>query len=157
MKTTMKKMAVLAILAAVAALGSPGQQDVAYAQVLCTGHARQFGLGVVGTLGPDLIDCSASTVGVTIVGLAGDDFLNGRSGNDTLLGGSQNDTLLGGSGHDVLLGGLHRDKVKGQGGNDTLAGGGNGIADDETDPVDGGLGNNKIDDNFIFDPPWADV
>ena len=80
MMTTMKKIVFVAILAAVMAVGSPGETDVAHAQVLCTGHARQVGRGVVGTLGPDLIDCSASTVGVTIIGLAGDDFLIGHPG-----------------------------------------------------------------------------
>ena len=65
----MKKMALVAILAAVTALVSPGEADVAYAQILCTGHARQVGRGVVGTMGPDVIDCSESRVGVTIAGL----------------------------------------------------------------------------------------
>ena len=69
-----EKMVVVAILASSMALGPPGEEDVAFAQVLCTGHARQVGRGVEGTLGPDLIDCSASTVGVAIFGLAGDDF-----------------------------------------------------------------------------------
>mgnify|MGYP001028062091 FL=1 len=90
----MKKMALVAILAAATALVSHGEADVAYAQILCTGHARQVGRGVVGTMGPDVIDCSESRVGVTIVGLAGDDFLIGGHGNDIIMAGEGNDWVF---------------------------------------------------------------
>jgi len=102
----MKKMVVVAILAAFTAVGSPGEEDVAYAQVICTGQASQVGRGVVGTLGPDLIDCSESTAGVTIVGLAGDD--------DTLFGGAGDDLLYGGRGDDPLFGASGNDFCDGQ-------------------------------------------
>ena len=104
-----EKMMLVAILAAITPVGSPGEEDVAYAQVLCTGHARQVGRGVVGTLGPDLIDCSASTVGVTIVGLAGDDFLIGGQGNDIIMAGEGNDWIFSRAGDDILIGNEGKD------------------------------------------------
>ena len=91
----MKRMLVVAILAAVAALASPGQENLAHAAIVCTGHARQFGNGVVGTLGNDLIDCSASTVGLNIIGLDGDDMLFGGKGDDPLFGANGKDLCDG--------------------------------------------------------------
>lgn len=166
MKMPMKKMIVVAILAAVTALGSPGERDVAYAQVICTGHARQFGLGVVGTPGPDLIDCSASTVGVTIMGLGGDDFLVGGRGNDIIMAGDGNDwifsregddILVGGDGKDGLFAGPGNDWLRGGDGNDTLFGGdGNDLlfGGKGDDPLFG-AGGNDLCDGQEGDDDWA--
>ena len=77
----------------------------------------------------------------TLLGGAGDDFLEGDLGNDFLDGEADNDTIFGGSGADILLGGagadfLHgdddeipaeehgADTLEGGSGNDTLFGGG---------------------------------
>jgi len=156
-ETNMKKMALVAILAAVTALVSPGEADVAYAQILCTGHARQVGRGVVGTMGPDVIDCSESRVGVTIVGLAGDDFLIGGHGNDIIMAGEGNDWIFSRAGDDILIGdegkdglfaGPGKDLLRGDDGNDTLFGG---AGDDllyggkGDDPLFGASGNDFCD------------
>ena len=156
-KTIMKKMALVGILAAVTALVSPGEADVAYAQILCTGHARQVGRGVVGTMGPDVIDCSESRVGVTIVGLAGDDFLIGGHGNDIIMAGEGNDWIFSRAGDDILIGdegkdglfaGPGKDLLRGDDGNDTLFGG---AGDDllyggkGDDPLFGASGNDFCD------------
>ncbi len=119
----MKRMLVVAILAAVAALASPGQENLAHAAIVCTGHARQFGNGVVGTLGNDLIDCSASTVGVNIIGLDGDDWIFSRGGDDILIGGDGKDGLFAGPGNDWLRGGDQNDTLFGDNGDDMLFGG----------------------------------
>src|SRR5207302_1136674 len=48
---------------------------------------------------------NAVKVNATILGGAGDDYLQGGSGNDSINGGAGNDTLLGGLGNDTLNGG----------------------------------------------------
>ena len=58
-----------------------------------------------------------------LIGLAGNDTLNGGSGNDTLIGGTGNDTLNGGNGNDILIGGTGNDTLNGGDGHDTLEGG----------------------------------
>ena len=133
-----EKMMLVAILAAITPVGSPGEEDVAYAQVLCTGHARQVGRGVVGTLGPDLIDCSASTVGVTIVGLAGDDFLIGGQGNDIIMAGEGNDWIFSRAGDDILIGDEGKDGLFAGPGKDLLRGG------DDNDTLFGGAGDDLL-------------
>ena len=74
--------------------------------------------GVAGTLtgaasvtvdargGNDLVDASGlTTLGATLIGGAGDDFLTGGAGDDRIYGGAGNDILIGGLGTDLLDGG----------------------------------------------------
>lgn len=58
-----------------------------------------------------------------LYGNAGDDQLAGGSGNDLLDGGAGDDVLCGGLGDDALYGGRGDDVLRGDGGADTLAGG----------------------------------
>jgi Ca2+-binding RTX toxin-like protein len=131
-------MLVVAILAAVAALASPGQENLAHAAIVCTGHARQFGNGVVGTLGNDLIDCSASTVGVNIIGLDGDDFLIGGRGKDYIDAGAGDDWIFSREGDDILIGGDGKDGLFAGPGNDWLRGG------DQNDTLFGDNGDDML-------------
>ena len=55
---------------------------------------------------------------MTLVGLDGNDVLDGDGGDDNLQGGNGNDTLDGGSGADTLDGGAGADRLKGGSGND---------------------------------------
>ncbi len=59
----------------------------------------------------------------TIVGLTGNDALNGGDGNDTLNGGDGNDALAGGNGNDTINGGNGDDISNGQAGADLMSGG----------------------------------
>lgn len=91
------------------------------------------GKGLVGT-GNELANTiTASSDGSTLIGLAGndrlqggfhDDTLRGDEGNDILQGDYGNDTLEGGAGNDKLEGGFGNDKLSGGSGADTLTGGG---------------------------------
>ncbi|MHC4877098.1 MAG: choice-of-anchor I family protein [Planctomycetota bacterium] len=81
--------------------------------------------------GADIIDASASPIGVrvdaggghdTVIGSAFDDRMIGSSGHDSMTGGLGNDVLIGGGGHDVLNGEAGADTVIGNGGRDTLLG-----------------------------------
>jgi Ca2+-binding RTX toxin-like protein len=58
-----------------------------------------------------------------LVGLGGDDYLNGHAFPDMLWGNADNDTLDGDLGPDRLLGGTGADMLIGEGGNDRLWGG----------------------------------
>ena len=58
-----------------------------------------------------------------MLGLGGDDTLDGRGQGDTLYGGAGDDTLYGGDGNDTLIGGAGNDRLEGGRGNDTLIGG----------------------------------
>ena len=49
------------------------------------------------------------SVGVTVLGEAGDDHLMGGDGNDTIDGGFGDDTLTGGTGSDIIEGGFDHD------------------------------------------------
>lgn len=59
----------------------------------------------------------------TLVGDAGDNFLNGNQGNDSLAGLGGADSLNGDIGNDFLLGGSGADVLRGGDGDDTLRGG----------------------------------
>lgn len=48
-------------------------------------------------------------VPIKLLGLAGNDYLQGGTGNDTLEGGAGNDTLIGWSGADMMVGGVGND------------------------------------------------
>lgn len=71
-------------------------------------------------------------------GLEGDDILNGNQDNDRVFGDEGNDTLYGGKNDDIVRGGVGDDQVFGDLGNDTLWG------DDDDDFVYGGLGNDVV-------------
>lgn len=58
-----------------------------------------------------------------VVGLGGDDALDGGDEQDRLVGGTGNDALVGGPGADVLVGGDGSDTLTGGDGNDRLRGG----------------------------------
>ncbi|HYJ31101.1 MAG TPA: calcium-binding protein [Allosphingosinicella sp.] len=55
-----------------------------------------------------------------LAGLGGDDVLEGGAGADTLDGGDGRDTLHGGDGADLIIGGHNRDLLTGGGGADTF-------------------------------------
>ncbi|MDP2518255.1 calcium-binding protein [Shimia thalassica] len=90
-----------------------------------------------------------------IVGLGGDDRLEGRAQNDILLGGTGNDALLGEEGWDHLEGGIGNDTLDGGTGADRLFGGfGNDIyvvdrADDEVFE-DEGQGIDEVQSDVTF-------
>ncbi|MBG7617925.1 hypothetical protein I5R65_00470 [Herbaspirillum sp. AP02] len=75
-----------------------------------------------------------------MVGMGGNDSLNGGQFADTIDGGDGNDNLLGYGGNDTLIGGNGDDGLDGGGGDDTLSGG-KGI-----DRLNGGYGN----DTYVF-------
>ena len=82
--------------------------------------------GILGLAGNDILQgggfgdalCGGSG-NDTLSGQADDDVLAGGAGNDTLLGGTGDDTLLGGAGNDTLNGGQDRDHCTGGAGTDT--------------------------------------
>lgn len=105
------------------------------------------GVSIVGGMGANLIDASASTKPITLVGGAGNDTLLGGSVNDVLGGNSGNDSIVGGSGNDIITGldgndvvnaGAGLDTVDGGNGNDTITG------DDGNDSLRGSAGNDSI-------------
>lgn len=55
-----------------------------------------------------------------IIGVMGDNLLNGRAGNDVLVGRDGDDVLIGGAGNDKLLGYGGADILRGGAGNDKL-------------------------------------
>ena len=61
-----------------------------------------------------------ATVGSTLMGLGGNDELNGGGANDTLMGGTGRDTILAGDGDDRIVGGAGDDVMTGGGGDDTF-------------------------------------
>ncbi len=74
----------------------------------------------------------------TVLGGAGNDFVNGASGRDTVRGGGGNDWIRTGKGRDRAWGGSGNDKIVGQNGADKLRGGkGN-------DRVGGGGGRDRL-------------
>ena len=89
---------------------------------------------MLGLLGDDTLD-----------GAGGRDTIDGGGGNDKLFGGSSNDSLLGGVGDDTLDGGTFQDTLLGGKGNDSLIGG------DGVDSLDGGLGNDTMNGGNLVD------
>ncbi len=71
----------------------------------------------------DLIDASAATQGVTLIGGAGGDGLIGSQADDLIEGGTDDDWVDGGFGADELYGGDGTDFIKGGAGADMLYGG----------------------------------
>ncbi|WP_191971815.1 calcium-binding protein [Streptomyces luteolifulvus] len=95
----------------------------------------------------DGVTSSLATVGVTLIGGAGNDNLYGGSANDTLEGEEGSDFLSGGAGNDTLTGGAEADRIFGGAGNDSIEGrGGPDIVDGSSgnDVIYGGSGNEQI-------------
>ncbi|HEX3357074.1 MAG TPA: calcium-binding protein [Tepidisphaeraceae bacterium] len=74
----------------------------------------------------------------TILGGAGDDYIQGSASPNKILGNAGNDTLLGGDGNDTLFGNSGRDRLYGQAGNDILF-----AKDNRSDILDGGPGSDS--------------
>lgn len=84
-----------------------------------------------------------------LLGLGGNDWLDGRAGDDVLVGGDGNDTLMGGDGDDALSGDDGDDRLDGGAGKDILAGG------TGADELYGGLGNDQISGDAGDDKAWG--
>ena len=82
----------------------------------------------------DTVDATATTTGVNIEALDGNDTVEGGSGADSIDGGDGDDSILDGVGNDTILGGA---------GNDTL-GDPAGIASGGADSLFGGAGDDSI-------------
>jgi Ca2+-binding RTX toxin-like protein len=67
--------------------------------------------GVIGSKFSDILDGSAATISLKILGNDGDDIITGGSGADYIEGGDGNDMLDGGEGADVIDGGIGSDIV----------------------------------------------
>ena len=74
----------------------------------------------------------------SILGLDGDDVLDGGGRTDTIFGGNGNDMIYGGGGGDLLYGDGNDDLIFGGAGGDQLFGG------DGTNLYDGGAGNDVL-------------
>jgi Ca2+-binding RTX toxin-like protein len=119
-----------------AAAGQVALSGLAYA-VNVGGATTSDRLTVNGGAGNDSIKADTgveNTIGITLNGDNGDDFLsadailNGGAGNDTLQGGLGNDTLNGGDGDDILIVSPGNDTLNGDAGFDTIRYNGNGAA-----------------------------
>ncbi|MDI3336249.1 Hint domain-containing protein [Defluviimonas aestuarii] len=103
--------------------------------------------------GDDVVNATATTVGVNVDGGAGGDTMTGGSSADSLTGGSGADSLSGGAGKDTLIGGDGNDTLTGGAGNDSLSGGddqdvfilGDGFGNDTIDGGSGGADWDRID------------
>jgi 2',3'-cyclic-nucleotide 2'-phosphodiesterase (5'-nucleotidase family) len=76
--------------------------------------------------------------GSAVVGLAGDDSINGLGGPDALFGNQGNDTINPGGGRDTVYGGQGDDSAAGQSSNEMLLG------NEGADTLAAGEGNNTI-------------
>ena len=84
----------------------------------------------------------SSTTGITLIGGAGDDSVQGTSGNDYLDGGiSGGDLIYGYGGNDIISGGPGEDLLNGGSGDDVINAG----TSQAGDIADGGSGNDWID------------
>ncbi|MEM1186819.1 MAG: choice-of-anchor Q domain-containing protein, partial [Planctomycetota bacterium] len=101
---------------------------------------------IIGSTGVDLLFGGEGDD--TLSGHDGDDHLSGDAGSDTLLGGAGDDTLRGGAGDDELYGGAGDDTLYGDQGSDTLDAGTGAIESGvpASENVDGGLG----DDVYVI-------
>ncbi len=69
---------------------------------------------------------AGSTIGITVNGTAGDDYIKAGSTPNFLYGGDGQDFIRGGNAVDTIDGGAARDKITGLGGADILTGGAGG-------------------------------
>ena len=79
-------------------------------------------------------------------GGTGKDVVSGGEGVDQVFGDNEADFLLGGGGPDLLVGGPGRDNIRGGSGNDVIWSDLEGRAPTTNNTVDGGEGNDRIDD-----------
>jgi Ca2+-binding RTX toxin-like protein len=111
------------------------------------------------TIGPAVDDDKANTIRPTrpaevnrdqLIGLDGDDDMNGGRGADLMYGGGGNDMMDGGAGDDLLVDGRGTDTLNGGAGNDTLRGG------VDNDLLIGGVGADQMEgeegDDVFFIP-----
>lgn len=98
-----------------------------------------------------VIDASALTDAIEIVGNAKANTILGGKGNDTLSGGKGNDSLVGGAGSDSLFGETGNDKLFGDAGDDLLSGG------KANDSLKGGAGNDLLFGELGNDKIWGDA
>jgi len=83
----------------------------------------------------------------TVVGAAGDDYINGGLDEDNLLGDSGNDLIRGGNDSDIIFGGSGDDEIYGDRGSDYIDGGsGNDFIDGgpDYDTLVGGTGDDTL-------------
>jgi Ca2+-binding RTX toxin-like protein len=64
---------------------------------------------VTGLDGNEYLDGRELTIGITLDGEGGSDYLVGGQGNDILVGGAGHDFLKGSGGDDIMIGGAHDD------------------------------------------------
>ncbi|WP_342116888.1 type I secretion C-terminal target domain-containing protein [Pseudoduganella sp. OTU4001] len=100
------------------------------------------GITRIGTAGDDRLE--GTDLDDKLSGLSGSDTLNGSKGNDTLTGGDEPDDVVGdhmdgGSGNDKLYGGAGMDYLIGGSGDDQLQGGSG------NDNLNGGEGNDRLE------------
>lgn len=147
-----------------------GAGTYAYATTNAAGSFSEIE-GVAGTGYNDTIDASATSDGLSIWGLGGNDRITGGSGNDyflgedgndTLIGGAGADTLFGGSGNDSIMGGDGADHIHGEAGNDYLSGGADGdafwfVSGAGVDTIDGGSTGNDQDTMSLWATSSAPV
>jgi Ca2+-binding RTX toxin-like protein len=90
--------------------------DPTVGQAINLGNYANFEI-IVGTPGNDLLSLGGANpvIGGTILGLGGDDFVEGAAGDDALDGGTGDDALQGLGGNDALVGGIGNDYLDGDG------------------------------------------
>ncbi|MEG3834990.1 calcium-binding protein [Microcoleus sp. MON2_D6] len=105
----------------------------------------QYIQGILGLGGNDTLEGSAAQDFLNgnagndfISGRAGDDLLSGGVGADTIAGDEGDDAISGSEGNDILRGGTGVDALNGNQGDDTLFG------DEGNDVLRGGLGNDLL-------------
>lgn len=105
-----------------------------------------IGMTIVGTAGDNVLQGMENDD--TIMGLAGDDWISGGHGDDIIEGNAGFDYLMGDGGDDTIWGGANNDFVFGNGGNDMLNGD-SGLmtakgSDLSSDYLNGGNGNDTL-------------
>jgi len=109
-------------------------------------QSGQYIQGILGLGGNDTLEGSVAQDFLNgnagndfISGRAGDDLLSGGVGADTIAGDEGDDVISGGEGNDLLRGGAGIDALKGNQGEDTLFG------NEDNDILQGGRGNDLLD------------
>jgi Ca2+-binding RTX toxin-like protein len=133
--------------------GAPGA-GTGGASYVIYGHKPLVGVSIMGTAianringGIDDDTVNGLSGNDTIWGHTGDDHLSGSGGNDSVDAGTGVDTVNGGSGNDTILGGTGSDLIAGGDGNDTIdAGSGDNAADGGTgaDSILAGSGDDSL-------------
>ncbi|MEL6478966.1 MAG: Hint domain-containing protein, partial [Pseudomonadota bacterium] len=95
----------------------------------------------------DDFDAGATTSGITVDGLGGNDDLVGGSGADLLYGGTGSDSVDAGASADTLYGGTGNDSLVGSAGDDEIYGGADQdtvLGGDDDDTIFGGDDNDSL-------------